>query len=64
MAGRIQFTEEQLRESRERMARIDDLIIGGLRKAAELGIQDMTQSEAEVYLKEKEEKEKNEENKK
>jgi hypothetical protein len=57
MKKRIIFTEDQKREAKERMKRIDKLIMEGLRKASELGIQDMTQSEAEKYLKEKEEKE-------
>ncbi len=63
MSKQPQFSEEAIKRANERGKRITDLIIKGLKKAKELGIEDMTSLEAEAYLKQKEEQEKKEENK-
>ena len=60
MSKQWQYSEEAIREAKERSNRITDLIVNGLKKAKELGIEDMTSLEAEAYLKQKEEQEKKE----
>lgn len=63
MDKKWQYSEEAMKEARERGKRITELIINGLKKAKELGIEDMTSLEAETYLKKKEEQEKKEQKK-
>lgn len=63
MDKKWEYSEEAMKEARERGKRITELIINGLKKAKELGIEDMTRSEAEAYLKKKEEQEKKEQKK-
>lgn len=50
-----QYSEEQLRKAKEKSERMVQMFVNGLKKAKKLGIADMTKSEAEEYLKKKEE---------
>lgn len=58
MSKKWHYSEEAMREAEERGRRITEAIVKGLKKAKELGIEDMTSLEAEAYLKKKEEQEK------
>jgi len=52
--------EEKLKQAKKTFEEIDRLFIEGMRKAKELGVEDMTISEAETYLdKKKAEEEEN-----
>lgn len=51
-----QYSEEQIRKSIEVAEAMTQMFVNGLKNAKKLGIEDMTQSEAESYLKEKETK--------
>ena len=52
--------EEKLEQAKKTFEEIDRLFIEGMRKAKELGVEDMTISEAETYLdKKKAEEEEN-----
>ncbi len=64
MSKQVQFSEEAMREAEALGDQITQAFVNGLKKAKELGIEDMTSLEAEAFLKQKEEQEKKDQEKK
>ncbi len=58
MSKQWQYSEEAMERARELGRQFDEAIVNGLKKAKELGIEDMTSLEAVAYLKKKEDQEK------
>lgn len=64
MSKQVQYSEEAMKRARALGDQITQALVSGLKKAKELGIEDMTSIEAESYLKKKEEQEKKDREKK
>jgi len=59
----VQYSEEEIRKAIEKADAMTQMFVNGLKNAKKLGIEDMTQSEADAYLKKQEELKKNEQKK-
>lgn len=58
MEKKWEYSEEAMKEAEALGDQITQALVSGLKKAKELGIEDMTSLEAEAYLKQKKEEEK------